>query len=347
MAFGDHLVWSTNLMEVDGKVRVGGAVFGADGVGQFGHVGCPVSCTAAGRQRGLGFPRDGVAETAAVEGRQLDVVFPCAHFLQHPDEQLVGVGQSLVDVHPGMSSAASFDFHHDAMVFRSGHRSIRAAEGEVHSAGTTDADFAVVLRVEVEQDVATEPVLLELEGAGHACLFIDGEQKLQRRVWNVVRLHHGKHGGHPQSIVGSEGGAFGLDPVVVHGHPDAFGVEIERRVVVFLVDHVHMALEDDRLAVLHAGCGWLANEHIADGVGFDLEAGLFGQAGDPLTNSLFLPGCTGNGVEVCKTSPEGAGFQLAYGFGHGPKFGQNHAASMIKVCKRCRSQPEGSAGPHS
>ena len=191
---------------------------------------------------------------------------PGGHLLEHPNQQLVGVGQALVDVHAGMAATASFDLHHDPVVFRSRDRVVGPAEGKVHASGATDANLPVILSVEVEQDVAAEPLLLELERAGHAGLLVDGEEELERRVGKVGRFHHGEHGGHAESVVRSERRAFCLDPVAFDDHADALGVEVEDGVVVLLVDHVHVALEDDGFAVLHAGCRWLPNEHVAHGI---------------------------------------------------------------------------------
>ena len=101
--------------------------------------------------------------------------------------EFVGVGQAFVDVHAAVSPRASSQHDGQGCVafFHCLLRGVGAARGQVHAAGTSDADFIVVFRVEVEQDVSTQKPTLQAQCACHARFLIDGEKGLERGVGDI------------------------------------------------------------------------------------------------------------------------------------------------------------------
>ena len=77
-------------------------------------------------------------------------------FKHHPVAQFVGVGQAFVDVHAAVASRGSthHEFERDVALGHGGFLGVCAPRGQVHTARAADADFVVVLGVEVEQDVS-------------------------------------------------------------------------------------------------------------------------------------------------------------------------------------------------
>ena len=88
---------------------------------------------------------------------------------------------------------------------------------------------------------------------------------------DVLGFGHGQGEGKAEAIVGAEGGAAGFQPFAFHLRLDWVGEEVVLDVGVLLRDHVHMALEDDALAVFEARGCWYAHYDIARVVrkGFD------------------------------------------------------------------------------
>ena len=88
---------------------------------------------------------------------------------------------------------------------------------------------------------------------------------------NVIGLHHGQNSRYTDAVVGSECRPVSGDPVAIDVGVDRVLGEIERLVVVFLRNHIHMGLQDNPLARLHPFCGGLAQDYVAGFVGFAFD----------------------------------------------------------------------------
>lgn len=131
-----------------------------------------------------------------------------------------------------------------------------------------------------------------------------------------LRSHHGEYRCQTHSVVGAEGRAVGRYPFAVDiGFDRIFG-EIERFVVVFLRHHIHVRLQDDALAVLHAGSGRFAHDHIARLVGeaFDPERVALGD--QIVANGGFVARRTGNRAQGGKLFPHLMRCECCYVFIH-------------------------------
>src|SRR5664279_3125014 len=111
-----------------------------------------------------------------------------------------------MDIHAGM---AAFEAKHlDAPTCagaRGTNRDLAASRGG-HSTGAADAQRALLFVVQVQKVLGFENAALKFRGAGQTCLFVDGENELQRTVGNVGALHYRQGRCHTHSVVGSEGG---------------------------------------------------------------------------------------------------------------------------------------------
>ena len=237
---------------------------------------------------------------------------------QQPVHQLVGVAQAFVDVHarmPAVQSAYGEPVAH--MVGGCGFGDVAAAGRHVHPAGAADGELVVVLGVQVQQVLGVQQAALQLEGAGHAGLLVDGEERLQRGVGDVRAGQQRHDGGDADAVVRAQRGALGLHPVAVHLHADAFGGEVEVGVVVLLVHHVQVALQGHGGGVLLPFGARLADDHVAGMVHFRRQAEPFAEGLREGDHALLVLAGPGHGVQVGEVVPERLGLQVAYGLAHG------------------------------
>ena len=104
---------------------------------------------------------------------------------------------------------------------------------------------------------------LQAESAKHARLFVLGNQGFQRPMLQVCGFQHCHDDSHAQPVVGTEGSALGFQPIAVHVSLDGVFGEVVHGVIVLLRHHVHVRLQDDTLAVLHARSSRFADNDIA------------------------------------------------------------------------------------
>ena len=210
-----------------------------------------------------GFAGDGVTQVAALEVIELKVE-PVGALPQDAGQQLVGVGQVLVDV---VAAVAAFQAAHgDAVggaVLRSGLQFVPHLHDGVHTTGAADEDLAFVLAVEVEKDTAGEVFRVEFHGASEARLFVDGEDALDRTVFHFRVGDNGQGSSHADAVVSAEGRAVGMQPLALDDGLDGVFLEVVLLVAVLLAYHIHMGLQDDGLAVFHALGGGHSHDDVA------------------------------------------------------------------------------------
>ena len=155
-----------------------------------------------------------------------------------------------------VSAVQPFDV--DAEILQiSGGRFRRVVERRLRvlAAGAADEDLAFVLAIEVQEDAARHKALLESLGTSQARLLIDRKEAFDGAMLDIVRSKDGQLGGDADTVVGTEGRTVGAEPITLDDGFDGVVVEVVLGSVVFLADHVHVRLEDDRLARLHARGG--------------------------------------------------------------------------------------------
>ena len=125
-------------------------------------------------------------------------------------DDLVGVGAVKRDIHTGMTALQAFDrkrITHEA--FRRSNRTITEIRLGIQAAGATHTEFAFVLGIEVDENIAFEYARLQTVGAGHAGLFVTGNQDLHGPMLHTLVFQDGQGQGHADAVVGTKGGPVG------------------------------------------------------------------------------------------------------------------------------------------
>ena len=131
----------------------------------------------------------------------------------------------------------------------------RQGDVRVAAAGAADGEHALVLGIDVEQDLAVDEIALQGVGAGQPGLLIHGEKQLQGRVNDGLVQRQGHGHGQGDAVVGAEGGMVGFQPFAFKDETDGILGEIVGRIGRLLADHVHMALDDDGSRIFRSP-GW-------------------------------------------------------------------------------------------
>ena len=105
---------------------------------------------------------------------------------------------------------------------------------------------------------------------------------------DALVLGHGHRQGDAHAVVGTQRGALGLDPFAVHDGLDRVLEEVVHGIRRLLGHHVHVALEDDALAVLVARGGGHAHDDVAGLVGESLDLVLLGPVEEVLPHDLLM-----------------------------------------------------------
>src|SRR5664280_3341293 len=176
-----------------------------------------------------------------------------------------------MDIYAGM---AAFEAKHlDAPTCagaRGANRDLAASRGG-HSAGAADAQRPLLFVVQVQKVSGLEDSTLKLRGAGETGLFVNGEDEFQRAVSNVGALHYCQSRRHTHSVVGSQGGSVGLQPIAIAQHLDGIGVEVVGRALIFLTNHVEVTLQQCLRRALATSVRRLPDNNVAGLVLNDLE----------------------------------------------------------------------------
>ena len=124
----------------------------------------------------------------------------------------------------------------------------------VDATGAADEDLAVILGVDIDEAFMFEHAILQFHCAGQPCLFVYREKTLDSRVRQVRVGDSGKCHRNTNTIVRTEGGSFGFEPLAIYVGLDRITHEIVLHIPVFLRYHIHVRLQDDALMVFVSGC---------------------------------------------------------------------------------------------
>ena len=114
---------------------------------------------------------------------------------------------------------------------------------------------------------------------------------------------------HTNAVVDTQGCSLCLHPLAVDVSLDGILREVELYVAVLLAYHIHMALQDNRLPVLHAGCRRLADNDVARLVSPGVETKLLSEVEQEVNHLLFLLRRTRYLVHLCKALEYTLGLQ--------------------------------------
>ena len=99
--------------------------------------------------------------------------------------------------------------------------------GRIDATSTTNAQFALILGICIEQNFSLQQLFLKMHRTGHTCLFIDRKETLDRTVSNGLRLQqrHNRRG--TDTVVSSQCCSLGFDPVAIDPRLNALSFEIK------------------------------------------------------------------------------------------------------------------------
>ena len=169
------------------------------------------------------------------------------------------------------------------------------------TAGAADADLALLLAVEIDQDLTVDKVRRHLHRSCKSGLLIPGEETLDGTMLDRVRGEDREADCIADPVVSAKRRTASVYPAILDVGLDGVGLKIEVHILILLAHHIHMALEGDARPILIARCGALADQYVACVIHLALQTLLLGkvlQVGDHLL--LLLGGArdTGDLVEV-------------------------------------------------
>ena len=242
-------------------------------------------------------------QTAGLNVGQPEVILLLAQE-EEAGQQFVGIGSLLVDVVATVATAQARHLQAEEE-HALGHRLRLVGHGGHGAAAARTAHkyFSLILAVQIYQHVAAHEARLHTHGTRESGFLVACEHALHRAVHQVGRREHSHLHGHANAVIGSQRGALGLHPLAVYPGLDGIMVKVERHILVLLAHHVHVALQDDGLAVFHARGGRFADDDIACIVPAGVQTQLL-PIGKQEVNHFFLPlgraGHTGYLIETIK-----------------------------------------------
>ena len=117
---------------------------------------------------------------------------------------------------------------------------------------------------------------------------------------DVVAVEHCQLDGTTYTVVGTQCGTLGAQPFSVYISLDGILVKVELDIHQLVANHVHVALQDYRLAVLVAGGGGLAYQYVACLVDYSLETMVFTKLLEILNHLLLALGGAWNLIDFSK-----------------------------------------------
>ena len=104
---------------------------------------------------------------------------------------------------------------------------------------------------------------------------------------NIIALQNGEFNGATNTVVGTKSGALSSKPFAINIGLDGVFVEIKLYIDKFIANHVHVALQYDRLAVFIAWSGSLADNDVADFIDMSVQTMAFTPVSQVLNHFLF------------------------------------------------------------
>ena len=170
------------------------------------------------------------------------------------------------------------------------------------AAGAGNGEHTLVFRVQIDQLLALKHAQVNAGSAIHAGLFIHSDDHFQRRMGNGSISHQGHGVSKGNAVIAAEGCSLGRNAVAIMGHIQTFGSHINGAIGILLADHIHMALQDHRLMVLHAAGAVLKDDHIVQIILNITQTMLLCKADQIVTDHLGVAGAVGNGADFFKIS---------------------------------------------
>ena len=178
----------------------------------------------------------------------------------------------------------------------------RHGDGTPGTSGAGHRKDALLLGIDVDEGTALEGCQIHTGSTLHTDLFVHGDDDFQRRMGNGLIRQQRQSVGHSDAVVTAQGGATGKDIAAIVGHIQTVGIHIDGAILILLADHVHMALNNDRLMVLQAAGALLEHDHIIQFILEIPDAVLLGKGHQIIGDQFGIPGTVGDGTDLFKIS---------------------------------------------
>ena len=228
-----------------------------------------------------------IGQTTRLDIGKSQVILLLTH-INEAGKQFVGVGALLVNVVTAVSAAQTlhlqFKEEHASggVLKRVRHLRIRAA-----TACTAHKDFALVLAVKIHQHASLHEARLHTFCTGQTSFLVACENTFNGTMLDVRTAQDSHLHGHADTVIRAQRCTLCLHPFAVHISLDGILVKVELHIGVLLAHHVHVALQDEGLAVLHSRSGGLADNHVSGFVTFSLQTQAFSIFGQEVNHLLL------------------------------------------------------------
>ena len=224
----------------------------------------------------------------------LDTAQEFAHYL-------IGIGSVLMDLHTGVAGLQTIHHQTDRGAVHSlpgkGHRN-----GSPGAASAGNGEDALILGVDVQQHLALQHTKIDAGSTEHTCLLVNSNHQFQRRMLNVLIGRQCHSDSYSDTVVTAQGGALGEDIIAVMSQIQAVSLHIDGAIGIFFADHIHMALNDDRLVVLHTAGAGNENNHVVQLVLNVTQALLLSKVDQIIADDLGVAGAVRHGADLLKVA---------------------------------------------
>ena len=169
-----------------------------------------------------------------------------------------------MNITTGVTTFQTFHFHFEEEISgRNFHLFICKFCNGVNASGTADKDFPFIFRIEVQKNITAHKAFLQGESSGKPRFFVYCKQTFQRTMFNAVVSQNSQFGSYTDTVVGSEGSAFGFQPFTVNFRFDGIGEEVMLNVIVLFAHHVDVRLQHYGLKIFFSRSSGFFNQYVA------------------------------------------------------------------------------------
>ena len=264
------------------------------------------------RTYGIRLTRNGIVQVTAVNLTQTQVA-PVQETHQVTVQQLVRIRTVLVDVISRVTAGQSLHCHTEKEItFWSRYHRTRIYRSSSRTSGTTDKEFSVVFRIQINQDISIHETFFQCKRTCQARFLIHRKQTLQRSVLHIVRSQHRQFGRHTDTIVGTQRSTLCLEPFSVDIRLNRILLKIVFRILILFADHIHMRLQNHCLQMLLARSRRFYNQYVSCLIHLILKSSCFRKIHQISPDLLLLFRRTGHLTDFFKIPEQDGRFQIFF-----------------------------------
>ena len=186
----------------------------------------------------------------------------------------------------------------------------RQCDRRTAAAGTSGKHHALVLGIHVQKDVAFDRGQVDGMRTVHADFLGYRADELQPRMAQRLRIQQSQCIGHGDAVIAAERRSLCADVIAVDLQVQAFLLHIFRDAGILLADHVHMALQNDRLLVLIAFGSLFDDDHVVQFVLIDLKSAVLCKFHQVIADCLLMIGRSRDLCQILEKMKYGFRFNI-------------------------------------